>query len=50
MGSPTPPAVRPVVRRVRHGVRDGIAVMAFSAGTSAAIAALLTLVTHLALG
>jgi hypothetical protein len=34
-------------RRVRHEVRDGIAVMAFSAGTSAVLALLLTVLTGL---
>jgi hypothetical protein len=32
------------VRRVRHQVRDGVAVVAFSAGASTAIAVLLVLV------
>jgi len=39
---PLPPA-----RRVRHDVRDGLAVMAFSAATSAALAGLLTFLTGL---
>jgi hypothetical protein len=35
------------VRRVRHEVRDGLAVMAFSAATSAALAGVLMLLTGL---
>ena len=38
-------SVRPV-RRVRHEVRDGIAVMAFSALASTAFGALLTVLAH----
>lgn len=34
-------------RRVRHDVRDGLAVMAFSAATSAGLAGLLMLLTGL---
>ncbi len=34
-------------RRVRHDVRDSIAVMAFSAVTSVAVAVLLTLLVRL---
>lgn len=37
----TATAARPV-RRVRHEVRDSLAVMAFSAGASAVVALLLT--------
>jgi hypothetical protein len=35
------------LRRVRHEVRDGLAVMAFSAATSVALAAVLMLLTGL---
>jgi hypothetical protein len=35
---------------VRHGVRDGLAVMAFSATSSAALALVLVLLTRLAVG
>lgn len=35
--------VRPAARRVRHELRDSLAVMAFSAGASAVVALLLTL-------
>ncbi|MGY2875297.1 hypothetical protein ACVW00_002487 [Marmoricola sp. URHA0025 HA25] len=38
--------VRPA-RRVRHEVRDGLALMAFSAATSVALAGALTLLTGL---
>jgi hypothetical protein len=43
------PAVGPVTpaRRVRHDVRDGLAVMAFSAATSVGLAALLVLLSGL---
>lgn len=34
------------VRRVRHGVRDGLAVMAFSASASTVVALLMLLVAH----
>jgi hypothetical protein len=34
-------------RRVRHEVRDGLVLMAFSAGTSVGIAVLLTLISGL---
>jgi len=34
------------VRRVRHGVRDGLAVMAFSAAASTVFAMLMLLVAH----
>ena len=34
-------------RRVRHDVRDGLAVMAFSASTSLVLAVLLTVLTGL---
>ncbi|MGN6780154.1 MAG: hypothetical protein ACTHJH_01490 [Marmoricola sp.] len=34
------------VRRVRHGVRDGLAVMAFSATASTAVAMLMLLLAH----
>jgi hypothetical protein len=37
----------PPVRRVRHDVRDGLAVMAFSAATSIGLALLLLLLTGL---
>jgi hypothetical protein len=35
------------VRRVRHDVRDGLALMVFSAATSAGLAVTLTLLTGL---
>lgn len=35
------------VRRVRHGVRDGLALMAFSVSTSVVIGLLLTLLAGL---
>lgn len=35
---------------MRHGVRDGLVVMAFSATTSAAVALLLLLLARLAVG
>jgi hypothetical protein len=35
------------VRRVRHEVRDGLVLMAFSAGTSVGLAVLLTLLAGL---
>jgi hypothetical protein len=44
------PAVTPVVtpaRRVRHDVRDGLAVMAFSAATSVGLTAMFLLLTGL---
>jgi hypothetical protein len=48
MGSAVPrPPGAPVVRRVRHGVRDGLAVMAFSATMSAAVALLLLVLARL---
>ena len=37
-------------RRVRHDVRDGLAVMAFSAAASTALAVGLLLLSHLAVG
>lgn len=37
----------PPVRRVRHGVRDGLTVMAFSAASSVATAVLLTVALRL---
>lgn len=37
-------------RRVRHGVRDGLVVMAFSAAASSAVALLLLALSHLAAG
>lgn len=37
-------------RRVRHDVRDGIAVMVFSAAASTGLAALLLLFGHFVLG
>ena len=40
-------APAPPVRRVRHDLRDGLAVMAFSAATSAGLAGLLMLLTGL---
>jgi hypothetical protein len=42
-------AIGPVTpaRRVRHEVRDGLAVMAFSAATSVGLAAMLLLLTGL---
>ena len=44
MGSAVPRSAGAAgTRRVRHGVRDGLAVMAFSATTSAAVALLLLL-------
>jgi hypothetical protein len=36
------------VRRVRHEVRDGLVLMAFSAATSVGLAGLLTLLSGLA--
>jgi hypothetical protein len=49
MSGVSPPVVAPVppVRRVRHEVRDGLAVMAFSAATSVGLAGLLMLLTGL---
>ena len=47
---PVPGAVTapvPPVRRVRHAVRDGLAVMAFSAVTSVGLAMALTLLAGL---
>jgi hypothetical protein len=43
------PVTGPVtpVRRVRHDVRDGLAVMAFSAASSVALAGLLLMLTGL---
>ncbi len=38
--------VTPQVRRVRHQARDVLVLMAFSAGTSLAIAALMLLLVH----
>ena len=38
----------PPVRRVRHEVRDGVAVIAFSAVSSSALALALMLLVHLA--
>ena len=35
------------IRRVRHDVRDGLAVMAFSAATSVGLATLFTILTGL---
>ena len=45
----TGPVTRPLPpgRRVRHEVRDGLAVMAFSAATSGGLAVLLTFLTGL---
>jgi hypothetical protein len=37
---------QPRVRRVRHGVRDGLAVMAFSAAASTAFALVMVLIAH----
>jgi hypothetical protein len=37
----------PVSRRVRHQAREAVAVMAFSLGTSVAVATCLLLLTHL---
>jgi hypothetical protein len=45
VGSVTAP-VTPA-RRVRHEVRDGLAVMAFSAGTSVGLTVVLMLLTRL---
>jgi hypothetical protein len=42
-----PPPARPV-RRVRHEVKDGVAVVAFSAAASSALALALMLLVHLA--
>ncbi len=42
-----PPAA-PAVRRVRHQAREAVAVMAFSAATSVAVATCLLLLTSLA--
>jgi len=52
MSGVAPPVTGPVpgpmpTRRVRHEVRDGLAVMAFSAATSAGLALLLTVLTRL---
>ncbi len=52
MSGVAPPVTGPVpgpmpVRRVRHEVRDGLAVMAFSAATSAGLALLFTVLTRL---
>jgi hypothetical protein len=43
------PVIAPAspVRRVRHDVRDGLAVMAFSAASSVGVALVLTLLTGL---
>ena len=40
-------AARPPVRRVRHGVRDGLALMAFSIGASVVVGLLLTVLAGL---
>lgn len=40
------PAITPT-RRVRHGVRDGIVLMAFSISTSVALGLLLALATEI---
>ena len=45
-GSTASPAVMPA-RRVRHEVRDGLAVMAFSATTSVGLTGLFLLLTGL---
>jgi hypothetical protein len=37
----------PVTRRVRHQAREAVAVMAFSLGTSVAVATCLLLLAHL---
>lgn len=54
MGSPTQAAAHGIThagpRRVRHGVRDGLAVMAFSAASSAALAAMFLLLARVAVG
>ena len=44
--TPVTPA-GPAVRRVRHQARDAVALMAFSAGTSLALAGLLVLLANL---
>ena len=44
--TPVTPA-GPSGRRVRHQARDAVALMAFSAGTSLALAAALVLLAHL---
>jgi hypothetical protein len=49
VAEPTGGPVTPV-RRVRHNVRDGLAVMAFSAGASAALAMTLLLLSGLIAG
>ena len=45
-GPVTQPVTRPA-RRVRHDVRDGLVVMAFSASASTALATVLTLLAGL---
>jgi hypothetical protein len=42
--TPVAPHLAPAVRRVRHQARDVLMLMAFSAGTSLGIAALMLLV------
>ncbi len=43
MSGTTPVPAAPPLRRVRHEVRDGLAVMAFSLGTSVVVAVVLML-------
>lgn len=49
VAEPVGQVVTPVTpaRRVRHDVRDGLAVMAFSAATSVGLTVVLTLLTRL---
>jgi hypothetical protein len=49
MSGAAPPVDAPALpeRRVRHAVRDGVAVMAFSAATSVGLALVLTLLAGL---
>ena len=42
----TPSTLHPAPRRVRHQAREAVAVMAFSAGTSVALATVLLLLTN----
>jgi hypothetical protein len=44
--TPVASQLGPAVRRVRHQARDVVLLMAFSAGTSLAIAALMLLLVH----
>jgi hypothetical protein len=44
--TPVASQLAPAVRRVRHQARDVVLLMAFSAGTSLGIAALMVLLVH----